>query len=320
MSEEDRRFDCLVYLEKTMQDSVLEVIPFDLRSPVRAAGVLYISRIRTVQIEAPRTVRVFQNRMYLCENAPDILPKWAIFVNGVIDTPDLAPTAARDSFIRDAKLDQLRDLLGDRIIAHLEALHAEDPDRFSQILVYHNLGLKAACHYYDEFFKKFHHLIEWRTNSGRLIGGRSDPTPVRRTLPQILAALPHPPGEPQPLPCFTEPSSANQYFQMADAAGSLVVDASFWFESELIEKYARLQAGRVRLVRVDREDDPNVFRRLVEGTDDAVRRLAELMSRLILTVRGGRVRVEASRFSRRSCRRYFAPGSGRAPRRRRRTC
>ena len=162
-----RALDCHIYLEKTMRDSVLETIPLDVRdNGLEAHGVLYISSARVYAIEPPRTVRVFQKRMFLCENATDLLPKWASFVNGVIDTPSLIPTAARDNFQRDETFGRLRDALGQIIIRHLEALKTKDPARLSQILAYHNLTIKAACDYYEEFFDKFAHLLEWKVNSG----------------------------------------------------------------------------------------------------------------------------------------------------------
>src|SRR5690349_2277819 len=131
---------------------------------MRAEGVLYISRTRIFSIDQPRTMRVFQNRLLLCEDAVDVLPKWARFVNGVINTPDLTPTAARDNFIRDAAADNFRSALGEVIIKHLDQLRKDDPERFTDIVRYHRLGFLAACYFYDEFFARFAHLLLWRTN------------------------------------------------------------------------------------------------------------------------------------------------------------
>jgi molecular chaperone HtpG len=203
-SPEEIEFDCQVYLMRTMKESVLETIPVRLSGEVNAAGVLYLTRVRVFDMEAPRNVRVFQKRMFLCENVPEILPKWASFVNGVINTPDLTPTAARDNFIRNAAAERLRDVLGDLIVKHLEQVHQRDPERFSQILRYHNWGIKAACFYYREFFAKFAHLLEWRTNSGKPETRWGEFQPVWRTLPDILARLPQVQGDLQLLLCFTD--------------------------------------------------------------------------------------------------------------------
>jgi len=294
------RFDLHTYLQRTMSESVLETIPVRLKEPVRAEGVLYISRTLMFSIDQPRTMRIYQNRMLLCEDAADVLPKWARFVNGVINTPDLTPTAARDNFIRDAAADQFRDALGEVIIDHLDQLRKDDPERFTDIVRYHRVGFLAACYYYDEFFARFAHLLLWRTND-RAAAGSAEPrkpsrAEVMRTLPEIIADVPHEPGEPTRLACFTTASTASQYFQVANAAGRVVVDASFLFEAELLEAYTRLPGTNVVLAHVDREDDPGLFPQIAPDQSTDVVRLAETMTLVLRTPGGARIRTEARRF------------------------
>lgn len=297
-SADEQRLDCLIYLEKTMRDSVLETIPLRIEGDgLEAKGVLYISRARFLVVEPPRTVRVFQKRMFLCENAIDLLPKWASFINGVIDTPSLTPTAARDNFQRDETFGRLRDALGSVVIRHLEGLKNSDPDRLSQILAYHDLAIKAACDYYDEFFNLFAHLLEWKVNSGeKEILARSGEVSFRRLpLPEILARLPERgEGSPKRLSAFSTSSSANQYFDMANANGTIVVDASHPWESKILERLARRPGSVFEVLFIDREEDSAIFRALAES-DGAVRRLAEVMAQLIRPA-GARMRVDARHF------------------------
>jgi molecular chaperone HtpG len=295
LTPEELRFDCHLYVERVMRDRVLEAIPIRLSEPVRADGTLYITRVQHFGIDQPRTMRVFHRRMFLADNVPDILPVWSRFVNGVINTPDLQPTAARDNFVRDEAAGRLREALGDAIITHLSELHGRDPDRFARILQFHNLGIKAASYYYESFFAKFAKLLTWRTNNGESAGKES---PIRwRTLPEILGSLPRTDGRPQRLPCFTTTNTASQYMQMANAAGSVVVDASHPFEAELLDSYTQLPDVNVRLVHVDREDDPTVFEPLDEADDLVVAGLAEEMALTLRPSHGdGQIRVEARRF------------------------
>jgi molecular chaperone HtpG len=155
---------CLVYLESHIRDSVLEVIPFNLEGQIRAQGALYISSTRVFALDAPRSVALYLSRMFVCQNVPEILPQWASFVNGVINSPDLQPTAARDNIVRDEAFDCLRDELGGIIIRHLEHLRDSNPERFSEILKYHAMRIRAACIAYEEFLSKFASLIEWNVN------------------------------------------------------------------------------------------------------------------------------------------------------------
>ena len=295
LTESERRHACHLYLEEKMPDRILEVIPFHLTNGVKASGVLYLTKTRTVGIEIPRSVRLYLRRMFLCDNTPDLLPKWATFVNGIIDAEDLTPTAARDNYIRDAVADQLRAALGDIVIKHIESLHAKDPERFRQIQHYHAIGIKAACDFHEDLYAKLAHLLLWRTNWR---GEDREPGCAHawKTLPEILAALPNCEGESQALACFTDRNSANQYFQMADAAGTLVVDASYLFEDRLLKAYTRLPGVHVRLIHVDREEDPTLFRPVSAQDGAQVRRLADTMAALIQPG-GQRLRVEACRFN-----------------------
>jgi len=317
ISDQEMRLDAMVYLEKTVPDSVLEVIPIRVDEPeiegkpaVQADGLLYITRTRVLAVDAPRTVRVFLKRMFLCEGAKELLPPWATFINGIVNTRTLSPNAARDNFTRDESYTRLRDRLGDLIVAHFELLKEKEPQRLSEILAYHDLSIKAACYYYDPFFEKFGHLLEWRINAKSAAVNDSKRPAIRRlisedaganyswaTLPRVLASLPASAGAgPKRLPCFTTHNSANQFFEMADAAGSTVLDASHHFEEELLQKWADARRSEILLVYVDREDDPAVFREIDPNQDRAVSQLAREMSAYIRPGGTGRLRVEARRF------------------------
>lgn len=294
LTDLERCHACHLYLEEKMPDSILEVIPFSLSGEVQASGVLYLTKTRTLGIDIPRSVRLYLHRMFLCDNAPDILPKWATFVNGIINAEGLTPTAARDNFIRDEPADRLRQALGELIIAHLEKLHREDPERFRSIQQFHAIGVKAACFYHEALFAKLAPLLLWRTNGSseeRLPGLR----PVWKTLPDILSALPSVEGQPKTLPCFTDAHSASQYFRMANAADVLVVDASYMFEEPLLEAYTQLPDMKVRLSHLDREDTGSLFTRLSPQEGLPIQRLADMLAHR-LKPGGSRLRVEVRKF------------------------
>ena len=113
----------------------------------------------------------------------------------------------------------------------------------------------------------------------------------------MLISLPASPGGgPKRLPCFTTGSSTNQFFEMADAAGTVVVDATYNFEDDLLRRWADQHRSEVSLVYVDKEDDPAVFRETDPEQDRHMSTLARAMSASIRPGATGRLRVEARRF------------------------
>lgn len=278
-----------LFLDKRVPDHILEVIPVELE---RTQGLLYLTKTRVIGQDAPRTMQVFLKRMHLCDNAVGLLPSWATFVNGIINTESLAPNAARDNYMRDDESIRLCETLGDVVIRHLEKLQKSDSSRLSEILDYHELGIKAACHYHDEFYKKFAGLLEWRINSEARLPIdilnrqnqylRDQDNAIRVTLPDLVAVLPEPEqGGPKRLSYFTSRSATTQFFEMANAANTIVLDASQGFEEELLKEWAKQHDSEVTLVRLGQVNDPALFGELDMSKDTYVSRLAELMSRYV---------------------------------------
>lgn len=174
-----------LYLYDKLGGDALEIIP------IRRAdlnGVLYISKTRVIGVNSPQTVRVHVQRMMVAENLPSLLPSWATaFVSGFINSSKLMPTAARDNVKTGEDFDEVKEILGDIIVEHLEEIRRTTPERFSEIQKFHWLGLRSACANYPEFFEKFADLLEWRTNSLEKTDKRATVDGFAlRTLPEII--------------------------------------------------------------------------------------------------------------------------------------
>jgi molecular chaperone HtpG len=279
---EERTFQCHLYLETSQRDSVMEVIPFDLPA-LSANGVLYITRSRLWHLDAPRDVRLFLNRMFVSGAIPEILPKWATFVNGIINSGGLMPTAARDNVVRDSDFDALRDALGNRVAEYLRDLRQKDPKRFREILLFHDHRIKAACDYYEPMFKMFVDMLEWEVNSEEVDPETGDLKPSWLSLPEIVGRLePEKPSGMKTVRCFSATGAANQFFGIYNSHKMLVVDASGPFELQLLEQYVKQPGTKLQLLHVDRQDDPAVFRQIRGGAAQEVVRLAEAMSKKIV--------------------------------------
>lgn len=310
ITEEQCADNCKQYLmrmQKVPEDVLLGTFPVRLDSPFEAGGVLYIRKPSIGLGQGRPSVLIFQDRMYVNDDA-ELLPPWADFVSGIVETAGLTPNAARDGFIKNHAWSQLREALGELIIQAMDVLHKNDRKRFSRIFKFHDRRIKEACSLHEPFFAKFAHLLEWRVNvlpnsveqqysdEQEDIDLRPEGVSFRwSTLPEVLAATPGEERGEKKLLAFTTANASYQYFEMANAKGVQIVNASYEPEDELISAYLRLpDVPPVELVFVDKQQDA-LFEQLLPEDQD-VRRLAEAMGQVILVDGISPLRVEAHRF------------------------
>src|SRR5262249_33649876 len=145
--------------------STLSVIPFNSsemnapQPPPRVSGLLFVP---TIPFELTRNfgeVDVYVRRMFIKANDRELLPRWATFVKGVINTSDLPPALGRGELMADDAFQRVRALLGAIVIAHLDMLEKVDPDRLTMVVRTYNNTMKARALEDDEFFDRICNLI-----------------------------------------------------------------------------------------------------------------------------------------------------------------
>jgi HSP90 family molecular chaperone len=90
--------------------------------------------------------------MFIKEGDREILPPWAKFVRGVIDSPALTPTAARDAVQQDRVHSEIQAVLGRLIIDTLQQMARNEPARFRCLMEWHHYGIKGMAIEFDDFF------------------------------------------------------------------------------------------------------------------------------------------------------------------------
>jgi molecular chaperone HtpG len=233
-------------------------------------------------------VDIYVRRMLIRASDDTLLPSWAKFVRGVIDTPDLQPTAARDQIQRThPSFDYLQRRLGEIVVERLSFLAEFDPQKFARINLWHHYHLKGMAFYHDEFFERVGELLLFETSRGLMS--------LRRYLAENAA---HAGSDGRvPIYYFAYRGAATQFYRLAEARGWAVLNAGYAFEEDLLRKYAERYADRVRLERVDATDDPELFGRLEADEEERFRQL-ELDVEGHLFRSGARdVRVQVRRFA-----------------------
>lgn len=286
-SDEAREAAYADFLNRRYPDLILDVIPVEVSGEYEARGALFISDRSLPDINTAGTVDIYVRRMLIRAGDDSLLPPWAKFVRGVIDTPDLCPTAARDQVQRThPSFPYIQRRLGDHVVERLAYLAEFEPAKFERINRWHHYHLKGMAFHHDEFFGRVGEMLLFETNRGMMS--------LARYVAEAAARSDG--GRETPLYYFAYRGAATQFYRLAEARGLVVVNAGYSFEEDLLKKYAERHAGRVRLERLDATDDPELFGRLGEFEQEQFRQLELDMEGHLLRSGAQAVRVQVRRF------------------------
>ena len=272
------------FLNKRFPDSPMLVIPIKFDQP-KARGALYISDRHVPGINTPGLLDIFQERMCIRINDSELLPEWAKFVRGVIDSPALTPTAARDNVQKDANYRELKRQLGRLIVEELTTLAKSDPRRFEQLCAWHHYHLKGMALHHDDFFNAVIDSLPFETNEGKM------------NLPRYLERQPAKTGEKVPVYFFSYGGDSNQFYDLCRAKGLVAINTGFPFDEEVLRKYVGRNSERMELRQLDTLDDPNLYRHLSVDERKQFLAIEHAVNEALKSVgHRARVEVETRRF------------------------
>ena len=109
-----------------------------------AKGLLWIQDAATYGSLDNRRLAIFVRGMLLEDDARDLLPRWAGFVSGAIESRSLTPTASREDLQRDAGYERVERALHEQLIAGLSQVAKTEPEAWARVLTRHNEALLGA--------------------------------------------------------------------------------------------------------------------------------------------------------------------------------
>lgn len=258
------------FVNRRFPDMSMDVFPISINKQVgdkyyRAQGVLYISNQHLAGLNSTGTLDIFVRKMLVKEGDTSLLPTWAKFVRGVVDSPDLSPTAGRDNINQEnTAFKIIQAELGVKIIERLEYLAENRPDKFSYINQWHHDHLKGMAMINEDFFDQVADLLLFETNQGDV------------SLQHYIPMNPMIEGR-NPIYYFSHYDSAAQYYRMANEKGLVVINAGRNYDEELLEKYGE-HHPEVTLEKLNVLDKGIFFDELSAEERLQFRRLEERMS------------------------------------------
>lgn len=218
LDPESTKEELLAYGKEVFKTKFLDV--FRLHSDAgELQGVAFIIPNK-VNTTATKEHKIFLKRMYLCDQASNLLPEWTSFVRCVINANALQPTASRESLMNNTVLQETKKELSICFKDYLKSLSLTDIDTLEKIINIHHMFIKALAASDSEIMNLFEDYLPFETNQGMLAFGD-----IKESVDKIY---------------FTP--SLDDFRQIRRIAGSqkkLVINAAYSYETDLIEKIKR---------------------------------------------------------------------------------
>lgn len=253
------REEVLEYGRDLFEIDFLDCIP--LRSTAGdVQGVAFVLPF-AASLATKRHHRVYLKHMLLTDKGENLLPDWAFFVQCVVNTNSLRPTASRESFYEDDALEQAREELGSCLRQYLMNLARTNPQRLQHLIALHHLSIKALALEDEECFRLFVDWLPFETSLGEMtLGHFRQEHPTLRYVP-----------------------TRDQFRQIAHvaAAQSLgVINAGYTYDTEILERLSSIFPEN-QVERLDVEDLSERFEELTLDERDEVFEFESLADRVL---------------------------------------
>ncbi|MFF2042392.1 ATP-binding protein [Kitasatospora sp. NPDC058170] len=136
-----------------------------------AIGLLWVQDGGTYGSSDNRDLAVYLRGMLLSEDARELLPSWAGFIGGVVESSRLTPTASREDLQRDEHYRALQQTLTDAIVDGLYETARLHPAAWRRILARHGQDLLGAALCDDRLFTLLADDVPVPTSQGDLTAG-----------------------------------------------------------------------------------------------------------------------------------------------------
>ncbi|WP_079908716.1 HSP90 family protein [Paenibacillus sp. 32352] len=214
------RHEVLAFGQRLLGERFQDFIPLRT-SNGRTGGIAFILP-HTVNLNARRAHRVYLKQMLVSDQADNILPEWAFFVKCLVWTDELQPTASREHFYEDERLQEVRNELGQAIRDELMRMGEYEPDRLQHVIGLHVLSMKALAAEDADFLSVIYRWLAFESTYGE------------RTLGELL-------NERRKLYYTLSVDEYRQIAHVAAAQSQLVLNGGYIYNAELLEGLAYLK-------------------------------------------------------------------------------
>ncbi len=143
-------------------------LPVEPSADSDVRGLLWVQDGWSYGTSDNRNLSVFVRGMLVSDDARELLPAWAGFVGGVIESTELVPTASREDLQRDATYETAALAVKEALVGGLARLAKEAPSAWRRVLARHNEALLGAALCDDRLLDLLSETLRVPTSEGDL--------------------------------------------------------------------------------------------------------------------------------------------------------
>ena len=212
----------------------VQMLPDGDRLETPLQGFIFIPDSTVASVREFGDLHIYIRKMFITDNEKELLPPWAKFVRGLVESPNLHPTASRESVRRDENFIIIREALSQQLSAALQGIQKQNATLWRQIVKGHADVMTGWAVQDDQFFAQVADILTFRTSHGEL------------TLPEYLKLTQN------KIYYTTKEIKSLQEKVLAEGNAAPVIEAVWFAVRPFLEKYAAVN-GNLRLVALDEQ-------------------------------------------------------------------
>lgn len=150
-------------------DAPLAWTHFKVEGMREFAGILYLPAKAPFDLystQAKRGVRLYAKRVFIMDDAEELVPQWLRFVRGVVDSNDLDLNVSREILQDSTTARSIKKQLVKKTLDRLDELAEESPEDYAKFWETFGPVLKEGLHFAFEYKGRLASLVRYKTSTG----------------------------------------------------------------------------------------------------------------------------------------------------------
>lgn len=142
---------------------------FKIEGTLQFAGIVFAPKRAPMNLfmpDANHGVRLYVKRVFIMDDAQELLPKWMRFVRGVVDSDDLPLNVSRELLQDSRVVRTIRTQVEKQVLAMLAELADEQPDEYAAFWKAFGAVLKEGFHVDPKHEQALAELLRFETSAG----------------------------------------------------------------------------------------------------------------------------------------------------------